>query len=55
MSHRPRTQEGAQLNKGRGATIEPGIGNLKKVLDRFSRRGIDGALANSTLPPAHST
>lgn len=39
MDHRLRTPEGAALYKRRGATVEPGIGNLKKLLDRFSRRG----------------
>jgi hypothetical protein len=28
----------------RGATVEPGIGNLKKIIDRFSRRGLDNAI-----------
>ncbi len=49
MSHRLRTPEGAQLYKRRGATVEPGIGNLKKILDRFSRRGIDAALSELNL------
>ena len=43
MDHRLRTAEGAALYKRRGATVEPGIGNLKKILDRFSRRGLDNA------------
>jgi transposase len=47
MRHRLRTQPGAQLYKRRGATVEPGIGNLKKILDRFSRRGL--AAASSEL------
>lgn len=42
-AHRLRTPEGRDLYKRRGATVEPGIGNLKKVLDRFSRRGLDNA------------
>jgi transposase len=42
-AHRLRTPEGRDLYKRRGATVEPGIGNLKKILDRFSRRGLDGA------------
>ncbi|WP_205623009.1 transposase [Sciscionella marina] len=42
--HRLRTPEGRTLYKRRGATVEPGIGNLKKILDRFLRRG----LANAT-------
>jgi transposase len=43
MDHRLRTPEGAKLYKRRGATVEPGIGNLKKLLDRFSRRGLNAA------------
>ncbi|MDE1675327.1 transposase, partial [Nocardia gipuzkoensis] len=42
--HRLRTPEGRALYKRRGATVEPAIGNLKKIIDRFSRRG----LANAT-------
>lgn len=42
-AHRLRTPEGRNLYKRRGATVEPGIGNLKKLLDRFSRRGLDNA------------
>lgn len=42
-AHRLRTLEGRELYKRRGATVEPGIGNLKKILDRFSRRGLDNA------------
>ncbi|MEP7178852.1 MAG: transposase [Pseudonocardiales bacterium] len=49
MSHRLRTPEGACLYKRRGATVEPGIGNLKKILDRFSLRGMDGALSELNL------
>jgi Transposase DDE domain len=41
--HRLRTSEGRALYKRRGATVEPGIGNLKKIIDRFSRRGLDNA------------
>jgi transposase len=43
MSHRLRTVEGSDLYKRRGATVEPAIGNLKKLLDRFSRRGLSAA------------
>jgi len=46
-AHRLRTAEGRQLYKRRGATVEPGIGNLKKILDTFSRRGLHSA--NSEL------
>jgi transposase len=42
-AHRLRTLEGQQLYKRRGATVEPGIGNLKKIIDRFSRRGLENA------------
>jgi hypothetical protein len=49
MSHRLRTPEGARLYKRRGATVEPGIGNLKKVLDRFSLRGMEGGLNELNL------
>jgi transposase len=42
-AHRLRTPEGRELYKRRGATVEPGIGNLKKILDRFSRRGLESA------------
>jgi transposase len=41
--HRLHTSEGRALYKRRGATVEPGIGNLKKIIDRFSRRGLDNA------------
>lgn len=40
MDHRLRTPEGATLYTRRGATVEPGIGNFKKILDRFSQRGL---------------
>jgi transposase len=42
-AHRLRTTKGRELYKRRGATVEPGIGNFKKILDRFSRRGLDSA------------
>jgi transposase len=47
--HRLRTPDGHQLYKRRGATVEPGIGNLKKILDRFSRRGLDHATSELHL------
>ncbi|MGH3806338.1 MAG: transposase, partial [Pseudonocardiaceae bacterium] len=47
MDHRLRTPEGTQLYKHRGATVEPGIGNFKKLLDHHSRRGL-AALTNKT-------
>jgi hypothetical protein len=37
------------LYKRRGATVEPGIGNLKKIIDRFSRRGRDAATSELHL------
>jgi DDE family transposase/transposase-like protein DUF772 len=43
MEHRLRTTDGVALYKRRGATVEPGIGNLKKIIDRFSRRGREAA------------
>jgi hypothetical protein len=49
MRHRLRTEHGAQLYKRRGATVEPGIGNLKKILDRFSRRGLAAAASELHL------
>ena len=42
-AHRLRTCEGRELYKRRAATVEPGIGNLKKIIDRFSSRGLDNA------------
>ena len=52
MSHRLRTQEGSTLYKRRGATVEPAIGNLKKILDRFSRRGQAAAASELQLAAA---
>lgn len=49
MAHRLRTVEGVALYKRRGATVEPGIGNLKKIIDRFSRRGRDAAASELHL------
>ena len=49
MRHRLRTADGARLYKRRGATVEPGIGNLKKILDRFSRRGLAAATSELHL------
>ncbi len=48
-AHRLRTLEGRDLYKRRGATVEPGIGNLKKIIDRFSRRGLDNATSELHL------
>jgi transposase len=49
MDHWLRTPEGAALYRGRGATVEPAIGNFKKILDRLSRRGRDAALSEAHL------
>ena len=48
-AHRLRTVEGHDLYKRRGATVEPGIGNLKKIIDRFSRRGLDNVTSELHL------
>jgi len=48
-AHRLRTAEGQALYKRRGATVEPGIGNLKKIIERFSRRGLANATAELHL------
>src|SRR4051812_35206741 len=53
MEHRLRTVGGVALYKWRGATVEPGLGNLKKIIDGFSRRGRDTAA--SELPLAATT
>jgi transposase len=52
MAHRLATPEGAALYKRRGATVEPAIGNLKKLLPRFSRRGLDAATSELNLAAA---
>ena len=48
-AHRLRTLEGRDLYKRRGAIVEPGIGNLKKIIDCFSRRGLDNATSELHL------
>ena len=48
-AHRLRTLEGRDLYKRRGATVEPGIGNLKKIIDCFSQRGLDNATSELHL------
>jgi hypothetical protein len=48
-AHRLRTAAGQDLYKRRGATVEPGIANLKKIIDRFSRRGLDNAASELHL------
>jgi dienelactone hydrolase len=59
--HRLRTPEGRALCKRRGATVEPAIGNLKKIIDRFSRRGLANVTSELhlaatawSLGPSHS-
>jgi transposase len=52
MDHRLRTPEGAALYARRGATVEPAIGNLKKLLDRYSMRGLAAARAETHLAAA---
>lgn len=52
MDHRLRTTEGARRYKRRGATVEPAIGNLKKIITRFSGRGLTAAAAEIDLAAA---
>jgi transposase len=52
MDHRLRTAEGAARYKRRGATVEPAIGNLKKIITRFSGRGLQAATAEIDLAAA---
>jgi transposase len=52
MDHRLRTPEGAALYTRRGATVEPTIGNLKKIIDRFSLRGLAAVTAEAHLAAA---
>ena len=49
MEHRLRMVEGIALYKRRGATVEPGMGSLKRIIDRFSRRGCDAAASELHL------
>lgn len=49
MDHRLRTPDGHATYKRRGATVEPGIGNIKKVLPRITRRGLAAATGEITL------
>ena len=48
-AHRLSTSNGRDLYKRRAATVEPGIGNLEKIIDRFSRRGLDNAASELHL------
>ena len=52
MQARLDTQAGRSLYKRRGATVEPAIGNLKKLMDRFSRRGLAAAESETWLAAA---
>lgn len=52
MAHRLATPEGAALYKRRGATVEPAIGNLKKLLPQFSRRGLTATTSELNLAAA---
>jgi transposase len=52
MRHRLRTAEGAATYKRRGATVEPAIGNLKKIINGLSRRGLQAATAEVNLAAA---
>jgi transposase len=52
MAHRLRTAEGAARYKRRGATVEPAIGNLKKIITRFSSRGLAAAAGELDLAAA---
>jgi Transposase DDE domain len=52
MDHRLRTPDGAKLYTRRGATVEPTIGNLQKILDTLSCRGLAAALNESHLAAA---
>jgi transposase len=49
MQHRLDTEAGRALYKRRGATVEPAIGNLKKLIDRFSQRGLTAVTAEAQL------
>jgi transposase len=52
MRHRLRTPEGVATYKRRGATVEPAIGNLKKIISGLSRRGLQAATAEINLAAA---
>jgi transposase len=49
MDHRLRSPDGHAAYKRRGATVEPGIGNIKKLLPAISRRGLTAATAEINL------
>jgi hypothetical protein len=52
MRHRLRTTDGVAIYKRRGATVEPAIGNLKKIINGLSRRGLQAATAEVNLAAA---
>jgi transposase len=52
MRHRLRTPEGVATYKRRGATVEPAIGNLKKIISGLSRHGLQAATAEVNLAAA---
>jgi transposase len=52
MQHRLRTAEAMATYKRRGATVEPAIGNLKKIINGLSRRGLQAATAEVNLAAA---
>jgi transposase len=52
MRHRLGTPEGVATYKRRGATVEPAIGNLKKIISGLSRRGLQAATAEVNLAAA---
>jgi hypothetical protein len=52
MAHRLRTAGDARRYQRRGATVEPAIGNLKKIITRFSGRGLRAATAEIDLAAA---
>ena len=52
MRRRLRTPEGVATYKRRGATVEPAIGNLKKIISGLSRRGLQAATAEVNLAAA---
>jgi transposase len=49
MDHRLRTPQGHATYKRRGATVEPGIGNIKKIVPTLTRRGLAAATGEITL------
>lgn len=55
MAHRLCTAEANVLYKRRGAIVESAIANLKKILDRFSRRGLQQASGELPTPQPQPT